>query len=160
MLLAGAVVSNFLGKKLVSWGDKAVSRIPVVRSISSSVKQVSDTLFSSNGNAFRKAVLIEYPRAGVWTIGFLTGIPGGEVKTHLPDEYVSLYVPTTPNPTSGFFLIARRNEVTRLFDLTRDPGETDNLADREQGRLADLTRRLEAAFGTTVAANEGHPQVN
>jgi uncharacterized membrane protein len=114
LLLVGAVVSNFMGKKLVSWGDTLVSRIPVVRSIYSSVKQVSDTLFSPDGNAFRTAVLLQWPRADVWTIGFVTGTPGGEVTDYLPGEYVSVYVPTTPNPTGGYFVMLRRSDCVEL----------------------------------------------
>ena len=114
LLAVGAVVSNFLGKKLVLWGDTVVSRIPVVRSIYSSVKQVSDTLFSPGGNAFRKAVLVQWPRPDVWTIGFVTGAPGGEVSNYLPGEYLSVYVPTTPNPTGGYFVMLRRNDCVEL----------------------------------------------
>jgi len=86
----------------------------VVNSIYNSVKQVSDTLFSSSGNAFRKALLVEYPRRGAWTIAFLTGKPGGEVAAHLSGEHLSVYVPTTPNPTSGFFLLVPKAEVIEL----------------------------------------------
>jgi uncharacterized membrane protein len=114
LLLVGAVVSNFMGKKLVSWGDTLVSRIPVVRSIYSSVKQVSDTLFSPDGNAFRTAVLVQWPRPDVWTIGFVTGTPGGEVANYLMGEYVSVYVPTTPNPTGGYFVMLRRSDCVEL----------------------------------------------
>ena len=101
LLVTGAVASNFAGRKLVAWGDHLVSRIPVVRSIYSSVKQVSDTLFSESGNAFRTAVLVQWPREGVWTVAFVTGAPSGEVAAYLRDEFVSVYVPTTPNPTGG-----------------------------------------------------------
>ncbi|MDO8279758.1 MAG: DUF502 domain-containing protein, partial [Burkholderiaceae bacterium] len=104
LLVVGATASNFLGKKLVVWGDAVLARIPVVRSIYSSVKQVSDTLFSESGNAFRKAVLIQWPREGVWTIGFVTGAPGGDVANYLQGDYLSVYVPTTPNPTGGYFI--------------------------------------------------------
>jgi uncharacterized membrane protein len=114
LLLVGATVSNFLGKKLVIWGDALVSRIPVVRSIYSSVKQVSDTLFSESGNAFRTAVLIQWPRADVWTIGFVTGTPGGDVTNYLVGEYLSVYVPTTPNPTGGYFVILRKTDCLEL----------------------------------------------
>ncbi|MES2633310.1 DUF502 domain-containing protein [Caenimonas sp. SL110] len=114
LLLVGAVVSNFVGKKLVSWGDIVVSRIPVVRSIYSSVKQVSDTLFSESGNAFRTAVLVQWPRPDVWTIAFVTGAPGGEVTDHLVGEYLSVYVPTTPNPTGGYFVMLRRSDCIEL----------------------------------------------
>ncbi|MCE1250193.1 MAG: DUF502 domain-containing protein, partial [Comamonadaceae bacterium] len=110
LLIAGALTSNFAGRKLVAWGDALVSRIPVVRSIYSSVKQVSDTLFSENGNAFRTAVLVQWPREGVWTVAFITGQPSGEVAAYLRDEYVSVYVPTTPNPTGGYFVILRKSD--------------------------------------------------
>ena len=114
LLLVGAVASNFLGRKLVAIGDAIVHRIPVVRSIYSSVKQVSDTLFSESGNAFRTAVLIEWPRPGVWTIGFVTGTPGGDVTNHLVGDYVSVYVPTTPNPTGGYFVMLRKSDCIEL----------------------------------------------
>jgi len=114
LLLVGAVVSNFLGKKLVSWGDTLVSRIPVVRSIYSSVKQVSDTLFSPSGNAFRTAVLVQWPRPEVWTIGFVTGTPGGDVTNYLVGDYLSVYVPTTPNPTGGYFVMLRKSDCVEL----------------------------------------------
>lgn len=114
LLLVGAAASNFVGKKLVILGDAIVSRIPVVRSIYSSVKQVSDTLFSESGNAFRTAVLVEWPRPGVWTIAFVTGTPGGDVANHLTGEYVSVYVPTTPNPTGGYFVMLRKSDCIEL----------------------------------------------
>ena len=90
VLLIGALASNFFGRKLVVWWDLLLFRIPIVRSIYSSVKQVSDTLFSENGNAFRKAVLVQWPREGVWTIGFQTGVPGGDVSNHLLGDYLSV----------------------------------------------------------------------
>ena len=114
VLIIGGVASNFLGKKLVSWWDALLGRIPIVRSIYSSVKQVSDTLFSENGNAFRKALLVQWPREGVWTIGFLTGAPGGDVVNHLPGDYLSVYVPTTPNPTGGYFVMLKKQDCIEL----------------------------------------------
>ena len=114
VLVIGAVASNFLGKKLVRWWDALLSRIPIVRSIYSSVKQVSDTLFSENGNAFRKALLVQWPREGVWTIGFQTGSPGGDVVNHLTGDYLSVYVPTTPNPTGGYFVMLKRQDCIEL----------------------------------------------
>ena len=114
LLAVGAITSNFLGKKLVLWGDAILGRIPVVRSIYTSVKQVSDTLFSPSGNAFRVAVLLQWPRTDVWTIGFVTGSPGGEVGNYLLGEYLSVYVPTTPNPTGGYFVMLRRSECIEL----------------------------------------------
>lgn len=114
LLTVGAATSNFAGRKIVQWGDAVVHRIPVVRSIYSSVKQVSDTLFSESGNAFRTAVLVQWPREGVWTVGFITGTPSGEVAAYLRDEYVSVYVPTTPNPTGGYFVMVRKSECIEL----------------------------------------------
>lgn len=114
VLLMGAIASNFLGRKLGHWGNLLLHRIPIVRSIYSSVKQVSDTLFSENGNAFRKALLVQWPREGVWTIGFLTGVPGGDVVNHLSGDYLSVYVPTTPNPTGGYFVMLRKTECIEL----------------------------------------------
>jgi uncharacterized membrane protein len=114
LLVAGAAVSNFLGKQLVVWWDALLGRIPVVRSIYSSVKQVSDTLFSENGNAFRKAVLVQWPREGVWTIAFVTGTPGGDTANYLQGDYLSVYVPTTPNPTGGYFVMLRKSDCIEL----------------------------------------------
>src|SRR5574343_88677 len=119
LLIVGAAASNFMGRKLVQLGDAVVHRIPVVRSIYSSVKQVSDTLFSESGNAFRTAVLVQWPREGVWTVAFITGAPGGEVAAYLRDDYVSVYVPTTPNPTGGYFVMLRRSECVEL-DMSVD----------------------------------------
>ena len=114
MLTTGVFVTNIFGQWWLRQWDKLMSRIPIVNAIYSSVKQVSDTLFSSSGNAFREAVLVQYPHPGSWTIAFVTGKPGGEVQAHLDGEHVSLYVPTTPNPTSGFFLIVPRANVRPL----------------------------------------------
>jgi len=119
IFLTGLLAANFIGQKLVGWWDKLLSRIPVVNSVYKSVKQVSDTLFAPNGNAFRKALLVQYPRHGSWTIAFLTGRPGGDILRHLQGEYVSVYVPTTPNPTSGFFLMMPAQDVVEL-DMTVD----------------------------------------
>jgi uncharacterized membrane protein len=114
LLLTGAFAANMFGQWWLNQGSRLLSKIPIVKSIYSSVKQVSDTLFSSSGNAFREAVLIQYPRAGCWTIAFVTGRPGGEAAQHLHGDYVSVYVPTTPNPTSGFFLMLPRADVIVL----------------------------------------------
>ena len=119
ILLTGLLAANFIGQKLVVWWEKLLARIPVVNSVYNSVKQVSDTLFSPNGNAFRKALLVQYPREGSWTVAILTGAPGGDIVNHLQGEHVSVYVPTTPNPTSGFFLMMSAKDVVEL-DMTVD----------------------------------------
>jgi uncharacterized membrane protein len=123
VLIIGGLASNFIGNRLVTWWHALLHRIPIVRSIYSGVKQVSDTLFSEKGNAFRKALLVEWPHEGMWTIGFLTGAPAGDVLTQLKrqpggdaeaDEFLSVYVPTTPNPTGGYFVMVRRSACQEL----------------------------------------------
>ncbi len=115
----GLIAANVLGQKLIQVWEALLARIPVVKSIYYGVKQVSDTLFSSSGQAFRKALLVQYPRQGSWTIAFLTGQPGGDAARHLRGDYVSIYVPTTPNPTSGFFLMMPKEDVIEL-DMSVD----------------------------------------
>ena len=119
LILTGVVAANFFGARLIAIWESVLGRIPVVKSIYSSVKQVSDTLLSDSGNAFRKALLVEYPYQGSWTIAFQTGLPAVAVAGHLGSEHVSVYVPTTPNPTSGFFLMLPRSRVHEL-DMTVD----------------------------------------
>jgi uncharacterized membrane protein len=114
LLLTGMFAANIFGQWALRQAHRALNHIPIVKSIYSSVKQVSDTLFSSSGNAFREAVLVQYPRQGSWTIAFVTGKPGGEAAIHLSGDYLSVYVPTTPNPTSGFFLMVPRADVIVL----------------------------------------------
>ncbi len=119
LLLTGVFAANIVGQWWLRQWDRMLHQIPIVKSIYSSVKQVSDTLFSSSGNAFREAVLVQYPHQGSWTIAFVTGKPGGEVAAHLSEDYLSVYVPTTPNPTSGFFLMMPRASV-RALDMSVD----------------------------------------
>jgi uncharacterized membrane protein len=119
LLVTGVFATNIVGQWWLQQGSRLLNRIPIVKSIYSSIKQVSDTLFSSSGNAFREAVLVQYPREGSWTIAFVTGRPGGETAHHLVGDYLSLYVPTTPNPTSGFFLMVPRRDVIEL-DMSVD----------------------------------------
>lgn len=119
IFLTGVIATNFIGRRLLMVWEGMLIRLPVVKSIYSSVKQVSDTLFSDSGNAFRKALLVQFPHQGSWTIGFLTGAPGGDVANHLKGDYVSVYVPTTPNPTGGYFVMMPRQDVVEL-DMSVD----------------------------------------
>jgi uncharacterized membrane protein len=119
VLLTGVFATNFFGARLVEIWHHILHRIPVVNSIYSSVKQISDTLFSSSGQAFRKALLVQWPREGMWTIAFMTGVPSGSLLDHVPPDCVSVYVPTTPNPTGGYFVIVPRKDVVEL-DMTVD----------------------------------------
>jgi uncharacterized membrane protein len=119
VFLTGLFGANIIGQRLVAFWEGVLARIPVVNSIYNGVKQVSDTLFSPTGQAFRKALLVQWPREGMWTIAFLTGTPGGDVTNHLPGDYLSIYVPTTPNPTGGYFVMVRRSDVIEL-DMSVD----------------------------------------
>jgi uncharacterized membrane protein len=119
VLVTGALAANIIGARLVQIWHELLHRIPFVSSIYSAVKQVSDTLFSSSGEAFRKTLLVQWPHKGVWTIAFLTGVPGGDVASHLKGDYLSVYVPTTPNPTGGYFVMLPRADVIEL-DMSVD----------------------------------------
>ena len=119
ILFTGVIATNFFGKQLINLWEAMLARVPVVKSIYASVKQVSDTLFSDSGNAFRHAVLVQFPRQGTWTIAFITGQPGGDIVNHLQGDFVSVYVPTTPNPTGGYFLMMPRADVIEL-DMSVD----------------------------------------
>jgi len=119
LLVTGMIAANFFGLRLIQLWESLLGRIPVVKSIYSSVKQVSDTVLSDQGTAFRKALLVEFPRPGCWTIAFLTGAPADSVVDHLPGDHVSVYVPTTPNPTGGYFVMVPRSAVREL-DMSVD----------------------------------------
>lgn len=119
VFFTGVLAANIIGQRLVRIWERVLARIPVVNSIYNGVKQVSDTLFSPNGQAFRKALLVQWPSPGMWTIAFLTGTPGGDVVNHLPGDYLSIYVPTTPNPTGGYFVMVARSAVIEL-DMSVD----------------------------------------
>ena len=114
VLLTGVLAANIIGQRMLQFGESIVARIPVVKTLYNGVKQVSDTLFSSSGQAFRKALLVRFPHGETWTIAFLTGTPRGEVAAKLGEDHISVYVPTTPNPTSGYFLIVPRAAVIEL----------------------------------------------
>ena len=119
VLFTGALAANFFGRKLLLLGHGILTRVPVVRSIYSGVKQISDTLFSPEGKAFRRAVLVRYPHAGAWTVALVTGTPEHEVADILGREQISVFVPTTPNITAGFFLVVPRSETVEL-DMSVD----------------------------------------
>ena len=114
VLVTGAVAANFLGRKILGFGHGILTRIPIVRSIYGGVKQISDTLFSPEGKAFRRAVLVRYPHAGTWTVALVTGAPEHEVAEILGREQIAVFVPTTPNITAGFFLVVPRSETIEL----------------------------------------------
>jgi uncharacterized membrane protein len=119
VLVTGALAANIFGRKLLTYGDSILGRIPIVRSIYGGVKQISDTLFSPEGKAFRRAVLVRYPHAGAWTVALVTGTPEHELAELIGADQVSVFVPTTPNITAGFFLVVPRSETIPL-DMSVD----------------------------------------
>lgn len=121
VLLTGMLVANLFGRRLLALWERMLSRIPLVRSIYMAVKQLAETMFSGGGQSFRKVLLIEYPRQGLWTLAFQTGTGVGEAQQKTGRDVVNVYVPTTPNPTSGFFLMVPREDVVEL-DMSVDDG--------------------------------------
>jgi uncharacterized membrane protein len=119
MLITGVLVNNFIGRKILELWDKLLNKIPGFRSIYNALKQLSDTVLSPSGESFKKAVLVEYPRRGMWTIAFQTGNYRGEVEKKIGEEIINIYVPTTPNPTSGFFIMLPKDDVIEL-DMSVD----------------------------------------
>src|SRR5260363_473979 len=158
----GLLAQNYIGQTLVQWWETLLRYIPVFGPLYTSIKQVSDTLFSDNGHAFRKALLIEYPRRGAYTIAFLTGAPGGDVINHLNGDYVSVDVPTTPSPTSGCFLMLPRVDVIELY-MTVDAAlkyivsmgvVTPATPLNRSEPVHDLTARPRACVGRRSESNE------
>jgi len=119
LLLTGMAAANIMGQRMVRWWEGLLSRIPIVRSIYSSVKQVSDTLLSPDGHSFRRAVLVEFPQRGQWAVAFVVGLASERVAGGLGDGLLMVYVPTAPNPTSGYTLVVRPDEVREL-DMSVD----------------------------------------
>jgi uncharacterized membrane protein len=156
VFFTGLFTANIIGQRLVRWGEKVLARIPVVNSIYNGVKQVSDTLFSPGGQAFRKALLVQWPSPGMWTIAFLTGTPGGDVVNHLQGDYLSIYVPTTPNPTGGYFVMVPRSAVIEL-DMTVDEALkyiiSMGVVAPGYGRRPGLAGRRNGALDAPVAAS-------
>jgi uncharacterized membrane protein len=114
LTIIGALTASLLGRYFLHLSDRVMARMPVVRGIYSATKQIFETVLSSKGNAFRSVVLIEYPRKGVWTLGFITGTTIGEVQHYTEQDVVNVFVPTTPNPTSGFLLFLPREDIVEL----------------------------------------------
>ena len=119
IVVTGLLVNNFIGRKLVEIWEKLLDKIPGFRGIYKALKQLSDTVLSPSGNSFKKALLVEYPRKGMWTIAFQTGNYQGEIATKIGEEIINLYVPTTPNPTSGFFIMLPKKDIIEL-DMSVD----------------------------------------
>lgn len=112
--LIGAIAAGFLGRWIIKLGEKILNKMPVVRSIYSAFKQILETVLASQSDAFRDVVLVQYPREGLWVIGFVTGVTKGEVQDSIPETTVNVFIPTTPNPTSGFLLFCPKEELVYL----------------------------------------------
>jgi uncharacterized membrane protein len=121
LFLTGLVAANLFGRRLVGLWEMLVSQIPLVRSVYSAVKQLVETMFSDNGNSFRKVVLVEFPRRGLWTLAFLTSEESGPIQQAIERDLVSVYIPTTPNPTGGYFVLLPKEEVREL-EMSVDEG--------------------------------------
>ena len=121
IVLTGMVAANLAGRRLLDAWEAVLARIPLVRSVYAGVKQVTETVFSPSGQSFRKVLLVEYPRRGVWTLAFQTGTSLGEAQRKTGEEVINVYLPTTPNPTSGFFLMVPRKDIIEL-DMSVDDG--------------------------------------
>jgi uncharacterized membrane protein len=121
VLITGVLVANFFGRRLVRMGERVLARIPLVRSVYSGAKQLAETMFSDAGESFRKVVLVQFPRKGLWTIGFLTGTDMGEAQQKTGHDVVNIYVPTTPNPTGGYFVMVPREDLIEL-EMSVDDG--------------------------------------
>lgn len=114
LLGTGILTTNFLGQRVMAWGESILVKIPLVRSIYNTAKQVIQAVFATNSQAFRKVLLVEYPRKGLWTVAFLTGTSHPEINARTGEEMLSIFVPTTPNPTSGFLMMIAKHEVVEL----------------------------------------------
>jgi len=121
LLITGMLAANLFGRRLVSFWEAILNRIPLVRTIYNSVKQISSTLFDSQGKSFRKVVMLQYPRKGVWSVGFLSNENVSTDIEGLEEGLVAVFVPTTPNPTSGYIIMTPRNDITEL-DMTVEEG--------------------------------------
>jgi len=144
LLVTGALAANIIGARMFSWWESVLVKIPIVRPIYSSVKQVSDTLFASKGQSFRKVVLIEFPNRGQWTFGFIVGAPGAAIERETAGDLITVYVPTAPNPTSGYVLLVRPAEVKEL-DVTVDDALKFHLS---MGVVAPAARAPRSALTT------------
>ena len=121
LLLTGMLAANLFGRRFVEIWERILNKIPLVRSIYSSIKQISNTIFDPSGKAFRKVVMLQYPRKGLWSIGFLTNDNVGDEMSAVDDRLVAVFIPTTPNPTSGFIIMTRNDEITEL-DMSVEEG--------------------------------------
>lgn len=156
VLLTGVIVANFFGRRLVTAWESLLARIPLVRSVYGAVKQITASLFADASQSFREVVLVEYPRRGLWMLAFVTGETPREFKAKAGEDLINIYVPTTPNPTSGFYIMVPPQDVKRLdipvevglkmilsagvVNPLDDPVEAERMADELQQQGATIDR--------------------
>ena len=121
LTMLGALAANILGRSMLQWSERIVARVPFVRNIYGALKQLLESVFTHNQKSFQEVALVQYPREGLWALGFVTTDAKGELKTRLGEQYVAVFVPSTPNPTSGFILWTRRDEI-QILDMTVEEG--------------------------------------
>ncbi len=121
LTVLGFFAANYLGKTLIRIGERILNRMPIIRSVYNTLKQIFETVISDEKRSFQEVVLIEYPRKGLWAIAFISGENTGEIQAKMKDEVVNIFLPTTPNPTSGFLLFVPKKDIIRL-DMTPDEG--------------------------------------
>ena len=145
LTFVGFLTANIFGRTLLKTGERLVDRMPVVRTIYSALKQILETVLSQSSNSFRQAVLVEYPRRGIWTVAFVTGDTEGEVAVRLDEDMINIYVPTTPNPTSGFLLMVPRRDLIYLDMPVEDAAKyiisIGVIAPEMEAKIARLSKR-------------------
>ena len=145
LTFVGFLTANIFGRTLLKTGERLVNRMPVVRTIYGALKQILETVLSQSSNSFRQAVLVEYPRRGIWTVAFVTGDTEGEVAVRLDDDMINIYVPTTPNPTSGFLLMVPRRDLIYLDMPVDDAAKyiisIGVIAPEMEAKIARLSKR-------------------
>jgi uncharacterized membrane protein len=152
LTMVGALTANYLGRLMVGTGERLLARMPVIRGIYSATKQVFETVLAKKSAAFRQVVLIEYPRIGLWSLGFITGATEGEVQELTEDEVLNVFVPTTPNPTSGYLVFAPRKDIVPL-SMSVEEGIKMVISG---GIVTPPDRRPSAMRGTRIASHAPH----
>jgi uncharacterized membrane protein len=157
LTMLGALAANILGRTFLGFGERLVARVPFVREVYGTLKQLLESVFAQTQKSFQEVVLVQYPRQGLWALGFLTAPARGELAERLGDDYVGVFIPSTPNPTSGFILWTPRAEVT-VLDMTVEEGAkliiSAGIVTPEQLRAEKQERELQAAGGDPPLALE------
>ena len=165
LTLLGFLAANLVGRKLVDWGERLLGRMPVVRAIYRSLKQVFETLFSGNGSSFRRVGLVEFPAPGMWSIVLISQPPSTDVSTHLPgkEEHISVFLPCSPNPTTGFFFYVPKSKVIEV-EMTAEAAATLIMSagvvqpgSEQQNKIAALAGMAQAAQVANAAARQPQP---